>query len=342
MHALDQNEKLLQKAWSLFSDQNPIKIFPLPQGHKNDSYVITLPDQKKFVLKKYASDFLSDEAVESICSNVSKLKQKRQPVVEFIQGKNKLYTQLVFESQEKYQFTVTRYEEYFTIDDELIEKQLLTNIVLSMRSLHNALIKIEPQQILSVFNPEEKLKLLTSKSSLTYIKEYFKEEKKEDQSFINFYQETAKTLSQYFSKNTQWNKYTQLIHGDFNLSNFSVEDYEIKTIFDFDDMTVAPVTWEIGCCLVHLDIGSIKTEDLISLFCKTYFSKQKVTQKQIQDIIMFMQYRSFYRMARWLTFYRFYGRPDKHYTYYLEKLKKYQELETKNIYDSNRKQKTHE
>lgn len=137
----------------------------------------------------------------------------------------------------------------------------------------------------------------------------------------------AETQIKYFSRVLNEGLTSQLIHGDFNLSNISFKEDKVVAVFDHDEVTVAPIAFEIGCTLVHLDEGFMLLEDLVEYFIDFYKKcNEKFKEKDIDASLMFMRYRCLYRISRYFTYYRFLDRPVEHYTKYQYKLDKYKNL----------------
>lgn len=163
------------------------------------------------------------------------------------------------------------------------------------------------------------------------IKDYFKDNlyrPKRLGKYIDEYLETGTWLLNYFKKNEELIKSNrQLIHGDFNLTNLNIIDSKIQTIFDFDEMTFAPKTFEIACSIVHLDEGFMFTDELFEVFLKEYFENENL-EELVKEVYMFMQYRCFYRVSRYFTYYRKSKNKVEHFTKYQEKIDKYKRMET--------------
>ena len=148
---------------------------------------------------------------------------------------------------------------------------------------------------------------LLGDKALTLIKEFFiKNVNRVDRldKYLEKYKKTGETLKNYFSSNSPSLSTKQLIHGDFNLSNLDIRDGKIMTIFDFDEMTIAPIAFEIGSSIVHLDEGFMFSDDLFETYLRRYISSFQLTDEEIIDTYMFMKYRCYYRISRYFTYYQ--------------------------------------
>jgi Ser/Thr protein kinase RdoA (MazF antagonist) len=172
---------------------------------------------------------------------------------------------------------------------------------------------------------------MKTKQTVEKIKDYFEKNrnnKKHVEKFIKDYLQECEDQITYFSEVLNNGLTTQLIHGDFNLSNIAFnENNEIATIFDFDEITLAPISFEIGCTLVHLDEGFMLLEDLVEYFVREYKRHNKLFDaRETEASIVFMRYRSLYRISRYFTYYRFSDKAVEHYTKYQAKLDKYKKF----------------
>lgn len=321
-------EKLARAFWSKFSKDKPREVRLIPVGFKNTSYLIRDRDNKEYVLKIYATNFLSDDIIRTDTDIVGYLKEKELPVIKIIKGLDGHRLQIIEQDGVRYQATCSLFAEAGMFKEELLNKTKVQSIAKELGKLHYLLSKYELKSDIRKLTPIETLEDMRTKETIQKIREYFEEnsnKKKYVEKFIKEYLQECDNQIKYFSKVLNNGLTKQLIHGDFNLSNIAFDENDgISTIFDFDEVTLAPISFEIGCTLVHLDEGFMLLDDLIEYFIKEYKKHNKKFNKHdIEASIMFMRYRSLYRISRYFTYYRFSDKAVEHYTKYQYKLDRY-------------------
>ena len=319
---------LVKSFWVKFNENEPQEIRLIPAGFKNTSYFIKDKRGGEFVLKIYATNFLSDEIIKTDSDVIGYLEENNLPVIKLIKGLDGRRLQTLEWKGTRYQATCSVFAEEGMFKEELLNKNKVQSIARELGKLHHLLSKYKLQSEIRELTPIDTLKEMKTKETIKKIREYFEEnsnKKKYVEKFIKDYLQECDIQIKYFSKVLNNGLTTQLIHGDFNLSNIAFNgDNKISTIFDFDEVTLAPISFEIGCTLVHLDEGFMLLEDLVEFFIKEYKKHNKSFGKHdVEASIMFMRYRSLYRISRYFTYYRFSDKAVEHYTKYQYKLDKY-------------------
>lgn len=330
MTNINPDKELITELWATFSDSKISTINPIPIGFKNLSNLIETKSKEKYVLKIYALNFLNDEVIENDVMIVNYLGKKSIPVIEFLIGKNGKYVQSINYQNQKYQATCSKYYETSIFKSESLNKKKVSSLAKFLGHLHLALSEFDLKGEMRKLEPIKVLNDLTSKNTIKEIHRYFERNRhnqKHIDKFVKEYLREAKVQIDYFPKILNNGLRVQLIHGDFNLSNISFKDDKIEALFDYDEITYAPVSFEIGCTLVHLDEGFMLLEDLVEYFIKSYQKYNPAYKKlDVKASLMFMRYRALYRIGRYFTYYRYLDRPVEHYTKYQYKLEKYQKL----------------
>lgn len=175
-----------------------------------------------------------------------------------------------------------------------------------------------------------------SEESLRKIDDYFNHDYKRHErknEVEKFYKEKGEELKIYFKKRKEMLSNNSLNHGDFNLSNFLVLNNKIEKIFDFDEMVIAPVEYEIAIAIYYLDYPQeFYLDHLIEIFLKKYYSNiEEINLQKIEDIIMFIKYRAFYRFARYFSYYQFTQNPGGHFSKFQDIYNRLGELDSKQI-----------
>lgn len=321
-------EELIKALWSKFSKDKPQELRLIPVGFKNSSYLIKDNDGKEFVLKIYATNFLSDDIIRTDTDIVGYLEESKLPVIKIIKGLDGHRLQTLEWDSVRYQATCSVFVEAGMFKEEQLNKNKVQSVASELGKLHHLLSKYQLESKIRKLTPIETLEDMRTKQTVEKIREYFEENNNKSEhveKFVKEYLHECDSQIKFFSKVLNNGLTKQLIHGDFNLSNIAFnQDNEITTIFDFDEVTLAPISFEIGCTLVHLDEGFMLLEDLVEYFFEEYGKHNKTFNKHdIEASIMFMRYRSLYRISRYFTFYRFSNKAVEHYTKYQYKLDRY-------------------
>ncbi len=280
-------------------------------------------------MKIYALNFLKDETIEEYAKILDQLKKDGIPTIEPVKGIDGRFLQKFTHKNIVYQSSLSQFVELSEFSENYLNKSVAEELATTLSKLHSSLNKIAASKNTRTLKPIETLNSLLTDEVLTKIKEYFKENIERQErlnKYLEKYLHDGNNLLNYFQERKEMLKKQELIHGDFQLTNLNIHDGKIKTIFDFDEMTLAPISFEIGCSITHLDEGFMLTDDLIEVFIKKYKEFKNLSKQDIKDIIMFMQYRCFYRISRWFTYYRFSTNAVEHFSKYQYKLDRYKQL----------------
>lgn len=332
-------EKLCKKAWNLYADKELIDVQKIPLGFKNTSFLLTTIDGDRFVMKFYAIDFLSDEIIELYSNIVKGLLDDGLPVIEPVLGIDGKYMQKAEgDNRQLLQVTVSRYVEDSSLSEMALDKKVVEELATVLGKFHTSLKKLAVEKKTRVLDPLKTLQSLIEPEVEDQIRDYFQKNLHRPErldAFVKDYFSEGEEIKRYFERRKEIfsPKNMQLIHGDFNLTNLNVRDGKVLTIFDFDEMTKAPYSFEIGCSVVHLDEGFMFIEDLFEVFIAKYCNGQKASRELIEDIYMFMRYRCYYRISRYFTYYRFSDKQVEHFTKYQEKLNKYKQFDLDEMYE---------
>jgi len=325
MEVMSEGEKVKQ-IWGLFSESEIEEVLEIPEGFKNQSFYLRDAAGQEVVLKLFLDNFLSDEILETQTRIIEELGEAGVPVIKLKKGKNGEILQIWEEGGQRLQIVASEYVATASFREYKIGEEMLENIALALRKLHKNLARVKEAAALKSFEPEQLLEKMVSAETREKITEYFSGLKSEwaalFKGFEDEYQAAVVNLGGELNK---LEDNVQLIHGDFHLANLNIQDNQVVTIFDFDELQWAPVEFEIGRALIHLDEGYFLTEELIERFLQTYYQKELAKQKY-SAVLVFMQLGCLYRIYRWLTYYRFGGKPDRHFSFYQEKLAKYQQI----------------
>ena len=320
-------EKYIREVIKKYSDAEVLKTKRIPKGFKNESYLVTLTTGERFVLKFYAQSFLSDDIIENYSIIIDRLRSEGLPVLEPIKSKQTTFLTHVSNGEGNKQVTISRYVESSDFTDLYLNRVTVENIADVLKNLHSKLTLFKANGNTRTLNPVRTLESMLTDGVLNEIQDYFKGNLYRParlDKYLESYTTTGNELLKYFKKQSNaMASRTQIIHGDFNLSNLNIVNNRVETIFDFDEMTLAPQTFEIGCSIVHLDEGFMFTDELFEVFLKEYFGS-KLDAELIEEVYMFMLYRCFYRVSRYFTYYRKSKNKVEHYTKYQEKINKYQ------------------
>lgn len=324
-------DELARAFWKKFGNKEAQEIKIIPVGFKNTSCLIKDIEGREFVLKIYATNFLSDEIIRTDTNIIGYLEENRLPVIKIIKGVDGHRLQILEHEGMRYQATCSVFVETRMFKTEFLNKSKVQSIAKELGRLHSVLSKYEPHSEIRKLTPIETLEDMRTKQTIEKIRDYFEEnrnKRKHVEKFVKEYLQECEEQITYFSKVLNNGLTTQLIHGDFNLSNIAFnEDNKITIIFDFDEVTLAPISFEIGCTLVHLDEGFMLFDDLVEYFIKEYKMHNKsFTKHDIEASIMFMRYRSLYRISRYFTYYRFSDKAVEHYTKYQYKIDRYKKF----------------
>jgi Ser/Thr protein kinase RdoA (MazF antagonist) len=337
---MDKYKQIAENAWERFSSIDIAKLSRIAEGYKNKSFLIKDFRGEAYVLKVYALDFLSDKTITKYSNILAELFKEGVPTIEPVIGLDGHYLQIIEHEGVRYQTTMSRFIEVSLPSEIDLNKDILEVIASCSANLHEKLEDIEISDGFRVFNPIETLKKMLQDDVVDQIKHHFQGKYVYNQNhldtYIKNYIKDGERLLNYFETRKEIFKNSQPIHGDFQITNLNIRNGQVKTIFDFDEMTLAPVTFEIGCSLVHLDEGAFLTEDLVECYLSKYTETKTLGKKEIEDVLMFMQYRAFYRISRWFTYYRLLEKDSVHFTVehfskYQYKLNKYKSLDKRQI-----------
>ncbi|MEK7498004.1 MAG: phosphotransferase [Patescibacteria group bacterium] len=327
-------EKIAKSLWSKFSIQEILELKKIPVGFKNKSYFIKSADNKEYVLKIYAQDFLTKSQIEERGKIVKKLEKSGIPVLEMVIGLDGNFAQEVKDDKAVYLGTLSKYIEV-PFSEMQVDKNIVVNTAQELKRLHGELNKISYSNNFKTLNIKELLKSFLEKDSVNKITEYFENNRARINrldEFLDFYKKEGGKLLKYFNDKSNSDK-NQLNHGDFNLNNFLVENGKILKIFDFDEMLIAPKTFEIAISVYQLDYAEeIYTDELLEIFLKTYYEKSEITQKIIEEVLHFMKYRAFYRLARYFTYYQYTDSPGGHFTKFRRILENFNRIDSNELY----------
>lgn len=310
------------------------EVRKLPRGYKNTSFLILNNGEPAFVLKIYAQNFLSQAAIEERSQIVSQLENSGLPVLTMVRGLDGNFCQtLDMPDGETYFSSVSKYVEvpFGEVEVNLVE---ILEVSQTLRSMHKALSQIGETNTIKTFEPVTVLQSLMAPESLARIDDYFVSDPKRavrKAEVTDYYQKKGLELLEYFQARKA-DSTLQLIHGDFNLGNFLMQDSKICKIFDFDEMVRAPKEYEIALTIYHLDYGQMTYLDrLIELFVSNYYD-HAVDLIMVQDIVMFMKFRAFYRFARFFTYYQFTEKHGGHFIKFRNILDRLDELDPQEIF----------
>src|SRR3989344_8184 len=87
--------ELVEQLWKKFNTEPLISFKEIPVGFKNRSYLIETTNDKKYVLKIYALNFLNDEIINSDLDIVSYLNKNAIPVLAFVKGLDGKFLQII-------------------------------------------------------------------------------------------------------------------------------------------------------------------------------------------------------------------------------------------------------
>lgn len=324
-------ETLARLFWTKFKNTKVVEIKVIPAGFKNTSYFIEDEKGERFVLKIYATNFLADEIIYTDTDIVRYLHKNMVPVIEIIEGLDGKRLQILEDGGKRLQATCSVFAETGMFKADQLNRNKVRSIARELGKLHRILSQYKLKSGIRTLTPVETLEEMKTKQTVEKIRDYFEEnrnKRKYVEKFIGGYLGECEEQIKYFSGVLNNGLLSQLIHGDFNLSNITFDDQDhISTIFDFDEVTLAPVSFEIGCTLVHLDEGFMLLEDLVEYFTKEYRRHNKAfDERHLDASLMFMRYRALYRISRYFTYYRFSGKSVEHYTKYQYKLERYQKF----------------
>ena len=149
----------------------------------------------------------------------------------------------------------------------------------------------------------------------------------------SYFLKKGQEIRRYFVNREDLFKKMQLNHGDFNLANFLMIDGNINMIFDFDEMVLAPKEYELALTIYHLDYARETYLDrLLEVFINSYYADEPFDLQSVQDIIMFMKFRAFYRMGRFFTYYQFSETPGGHFTKFQSIIERLDELDAQEVF----------
>jgi Ser/Thr protein kinase RdoA (MazF antagonist) len=332
---LDTNEQIAKKIWRKFSKEKIEIIKKIPSGFKNRSYFLRTKSNNEYVLKIYAQNYLTSEQIEERGRIVKKLEKKGLPVLEMVVGLNKKFVQEVKINNIHYQAVLSKYIEV-PFSDLQVNQNIIITIANELKRLHLELQKTNHSSNFRILQVQENLNSFLDNSTIVKIKEHFDSKgkrSKRGKEFINFYNNEGNKLKKYFASKVDTRNNMQLIHGDFNLNNFLVENGKIIKIFDFDELTIAPTNYEIALSIYYLDYPEeFYTDELLEIFLKSYYGKTKISKETILDIINFMRFRAFYRLARYFIYYQFTEVPGGHFTKFQRHLVKFNQINVNEVY----------
>ena len=329
-----QDQTIIYSLWSKFSNLKLIEIRKIPSGFKNRSFYVKSEDGNEYVLKIYAPKFLTKEQIEERAMIVKTLENQRLPVLEMIQGLNGKYTQEISGDSNTYYATLSKYVKV-QFPEIIVNKDIITNLAKDLKRLHVELEKV-------TYDPNfKKLKrdyvsVFLADDTLNLIKNHFNEKVGRTErlnEFLSFYVNEGEKLQDYFSKSETLFTSIQLNHGDFNLNNIFVENGETVRIFDFDEMVLAPKAWDLALTIYSLDYPEeFYTDELLQIFIEAYFEKSEITKEVILDIVQFMRYRAYNRIARYFTDFQFKENPGGHFTKFRRHLEKFNQIDVHEVY----------
>jgi len=217
----------------------------------------------------YAKNFLSDKIIEKQSEIVQDLNKTNLPVLKLIKGKNGKFVQHVKDLEgDIYQVTISKYVENVNTASPVITPELVKEMSSVLSKFHTKLKNyVETPLSERNLNYLDILDSLVTERSLKDVRGYLSRSiywKDHADKYINdFYLKKAKELKTFFDKNQKrLLENTQLIHGVFSLGNLNVRNNVIHTVFDFDEMIMAPVNFEIACTIVHFDENYFYPEEL--------------------------------------------------------------------------------
>ncbi len=336
IHTHTVEEDIAKKLWQKFSKEKISIIKKIPSGFKNRSYYIRSKPGKEFVLKIYAQNYLTKDQIEERGRIVKELENKGVPVLEMVHGLNNKFAQEIKIKKDNYLAVLSKYIEV-PFSELQVNEKIVKTVAIELKKLHKELSKIKHSQNFKKLEIITSLNSLLEDSALEKIHEHFNEKGKRSKrltEFLKFYTNEGNKLLKYFNKRKNMFKDPQLNHGDFNLNNFLVENGSIIKIFDFDELTIAPKSYEVALSIYYLDYPEeFYTDELIQKFIETYYEKEEITKDIVEDIITFMKYRAYYRLARYFIYYQFTDVPGGHFTKFQRHLEKFNRIDPYEIYE---------
>ncbi len=328
-------EKVAKSFWNKFSREKIVELRKIPTGFKNKSYFIKSEDKREYVLKIYAQNFLTKNQIEERGKIVKKLESKNIPVLEMVKGLDNSFVQEIKSNNETHLATLSKYIE-IPFSELQVNKDIINTVAHELKRLHKELATVTHSNDFKKLDIKTVINSLIEEPALEKIREHFKlkrQRSKRVHEFIEFYLKEGQKLLNYFIARKDLLDKTQLNHGDFNLGNFLVENGKIIKIFDFDEMIIAPKTYEIALSVYYLDYPEeFYSDELLQLFLESYFEKTEISREIIEDITAFMRYRAFYRLGRYFIYYQFTDNPGGHFTKFRRHLEKFTNIDSEEIY----------
>lgn len=168
------DESIARRLWDKYSKKEIKGIDLIPVGFKNNSYLIEIDSGKKFVLKVYAQDFLSDEIIENDAKIANFLKKNNLPVVDFIPGFDKRYVQAIECEGKRYQSSCSIFSEAGFFKSDSLNKQKVRSLARLLGNLHDLLGKYRLKGEMRKLTPVETLEGMMSgkaiKKSMSILK----------------------------------------------------------------------------------------------------------------------------------------------------------------------------
>lgn len=326
-------ENVAKSLWNNFSREKMVNLKTIPLGFKNKSYYIRSEKGSEFVLKIYALNFLTKTQIEERGRIVKKLESNGLPVLEMVEGLDGNLSQECKYSGDTYLSTLSKYAEV-QFPETQVNKGIIVTCAKELKRLHLVLNRIKYSDNFKRLNFKI-LDFFLAKSTLDIIRKHFSE--KDDRSnrvneFLSFYIKEGTKLLKYFSARNIMLDQTQLNHGDFNLNNFFVENRKIIKIFDFDEMVIGPKTWDIALSIYALDFPEeFYTDELLQIFIESYYEKSEINKEIVIDILEFLKYRAFNRIARYFTNFQFKDNPGGYFTKFRRHLEKFNQINIEEV-----------
>jgi len=330
-------KELVLTAWKCFSKEKPKKILNFPAGYKNNLYMLFVGDEY-YILTIYKPNIFTNEEISLRCQIENTLKQNGINVIPPIKGFNGKFLQLFSSGNKEFQTKATKYNELVLVNENKVPTvKIVEEMARHLRDLHSKLKIIKDELPFKTFDIEAKLTEMSDTKTIFAIRDYFKDNNfstlPDEGQLIEDYTGEIDFLKKYFEKRDVF-KTKQPIHADYQLSNLLIHNEKISAIFDFDEILLAPVLYEIAITLLYTDVIYFQpTELLFSNFLKHYYNKNGIDEKTVKDLIVLLRYRCVYKIYRWFVYKRFLkvASQAKHYGCFYERLNYYKQIKASDI-----------